>query len=60
MKVSVPLYLVIGLCPEMIYYQTLPRKKKKRLKKKALGIFFNTIEEYADKIIKEHENTKPL
>lgn len=55
MKVSIPLWVMISLYPEMAEYKSLPRKKKKKLKKKATKVLFDAVSEAADLIIKNKQ-----
>lgn len=58
MKATIPMDLMCILCPEMIHYKYLPRKKKKALKKRAEAMVVETAYAYAAKIIKAHEDDR--
>jgi len=55
MKVKIPMYLMEILVPEMMYYNRLPRKIKKKLKKEAEKILFTIVLDRVESVIKEHE-----
>ena len=55
MKIKIPMYLMELIVPEMMYYNRLPRKTKKKLKKVAEKILFTIVLDRVESVIKEHE-----